>query len=425
MPVQYRSRQKFGMDAELHGVLSGLLRDHARDKLSVAKITWTDFTDNSTGTGGSTFPALTLPTAAYDANAAISAASAVVTTRGTGGSYVPGDILTLTGDTGSEPTFTITHTELRTAAVATSGTGADATGVTFTGSDGTGTKFTVTGDISTNTLSNITIVTRGNYTVNPTLATAPLTAAGYTGYELLVTMGAKTVALATAGSITTLGVEPHSTTTNSATGTGATLTVGWLAGVAETTFDTAAGKADNAMAVLAEQINGVFTALGIPVMTYSGTVATPGTVPAMDKTLAALSPASGSLALDFTTGRACMSVLRNNMATLIRAMNMIMAATGNATTADATGGSPYNARTLAASPPPYTSNPSPEAALVLSALPATTAGTGTAAGDTSISKAVMDAFLTSLANHVATLASKLNTLLPIANNSPLQAVLVD
>lgn len=157
-----------------------------------------------------------------------SAVSATVQTRqSSSGSYSIGEVISPDQDTGTEPEFTVTHLELSSASVAASGTGANATGITFTGTTGTGTKFTVTGDVSSNTLSNIAVVTRGDYTADLTdITQEPITAVGYTGYKLSVKMGVKTVALASAGSVSIVSANPL-TTTSDGDGTGATLNVTW------------------------------------------------------------------------------------------------------------------------------------------------------------------------------------------------------
>lgn len=196
--------------------------------------------------------------------------------------------------------------------------------------------------------------------------------------------------------------------------------------VLKTDYDAAATASLNGMAVVAQKLNLMFTILGLPLITYTGTVAVAGTIPAQTKTFTAGTPTTDAASMiGYATGKASMQGLKNNMATLIRASNMLNEAVGVPPTADGTGGRPSNSRT--SSGPPYvaTAGNNPTAALTIDALPATTAGLGTPAGSLTISKAVMDAFFTGLANDLATIASKLNTLMPTLATRPINVVAVD
>lgn len=430
MTVYLRNRDRFGVSADLSRSLRALAQSLAANKITSS--IWTDFTDNSGGVAGSLYPSMLVPREVFDGTDNVVAVSASVQTRQSStGSYAIGEVIHPDQDTGTEPLFTVSHLELSSAAVAASGTGANATGVTFTGTTGTGTKFTVTGDIATNTLSNIAVVTRGDYTTNLTdITQEPITAVGYTGYKLSVLMGVKTAVLdpTHVGSLSAIHANPI-TTASTGAGTGATLNVVWNAPVAKSVYDAAAVTANNAMAVISDRINDVFDVLGIPEITYTGTVSVAGTIPAVTKALTALSPSTPSTSVDFATGRASMVVLRNNMATVVKATNMVMSAIGATTTADSTGGSTNSSRQPNGMTPPFGGPPAnlpagPDAVLALVALPVTTSGSGTVAGETTINKSDLDAFFTVIANVCATIATKLNTALP-ANARPLEVVVVD
>lgn len=156
-----------------------------------------------------------------------------------------------------------------------------------------------------------------------------------------------------------------------------------------TETNTAIGVVHNALAALADHVNNLAGRLGLPVVTWAtGSVATAHTIPAITKTVAT---ANGANAVGFTTGTAAMNVLRNNFATVLHALNRALTASGYAVFKDNSGGSPQTDDTP-----------------VMTTTSATTGGQGTPAGAASVSKAVMDAFLTGLANNVATTISYVN-----------------
>ena len=179
-------------------------------------------------------------TAIYPANALtaltytgdITAASATVAAPQSGsGSYAPGDVLTVTGNTGTEPTFNVTDTEVVSVVINAVGSGGTPGLTTFTGTTGTGTKFQFTATIAgdgTLTGATPTLTVAGDYTVNPSsLTSEPITGGSLTGATVTIKMGVKTVTLATAGAISAVGANPLSTTVSPNVGTGCTLNVVW------------------------------------------------------------------------------------------------------------------------------------------------------------------------------------------------------
>lgn len=187
---------------------------------------------------------------------------ATVAVTGRGAGYAVGNVLTVAGGTGTAATLGVTHTELATVAVTGGGTGY-AVGNVLTVAGGTGTAATITvatvtpvtgvietvtittrGDYTVDptlvnavtggdgTLASLTLVlgvktasitTRGDYTVNPTLANSPTGGAG-TGATVLLVMGAKTVTIDDAGDYVTAPTNPVATTSDGS-GLACTLTL--------------------------------------------------------------------------------------------------------------------------------------------------------------------------------------------------------
>lgn len=158
------------------------------------------------------------------------AASAVVATAQTSGSYGINNVLTQVGGTGTEPTWTVTHVKVMTAVVNAGGTGGTPGAVTITGAgtgSGTGTKFQATGTIGEDGIlaGDLVVSVAGDYTVAPTsLSATPVTGGSLTGCTITITLGVKTVALLTAGLMTSVHANPVSTTVSPAGGVGCTLT---------------------------------------------------------------------------------------------------------------------------------------------------------------------------------------------------------
>jgi len=154
-------------------------------------------------------------------------------------------------------------------------------------------------------------------------------------------------------------------------------------GAPRAALNTALGVVDNAMAVVAENMNIARTRLGLPVLTYTGTVATPGTIPAMTKTLTAT---TGALCATYASSVTAFDKAEANLKKLAYAMNEVLTAIGvTPVTIGILGNIPVSA------------------ALVASGSTALSADGADAASDASV-----DAALTALANGVAKLAAVYN-----------------
>jgi hypothetical protein len=160
-------------------------------------------------------------------------------------------------------------------------------------------------------------------------------------------------------------------------------------------FNTAIGKINNAIAVLAGHLNDMgLTPLGLTTITGgNGTVATPSTVPALDKTLTGVDGSSDSALLrsEFLTQ---LVIARNNLATLVSAYNTVAVAIGQPTLANVTGGK--------ASPKLILTNQGTAGTAVL---------TANVSSSDLASDAAVDAALTALANNIATLSEKVDDVL--------------
>lgn len=179
------------------------------------------------------------PTAAFDGDGTGAAASVLakvnsiaLNAAGTGGNYVPGEVLIVSGGTGTSAKANVTVTELRTVTVVDGGEGyANNDVVSLDTGEGTSATFTVTTGAANTSVASLALTTRGSYTVNPTLTGAtttsdePETAFGLT---VNVTMRAKTLTLLNPGSYSALPTLSGAATTGSVSGTGLTvdLTIG-------------------------------------------------------------------------------------------------------------------------------------------------------------------------------------------------------
>ena len=124
-----------------------------------------------------------------------------------------------------------------------------------------------------------------------------------------------------------------------------------------------------------------------PVATQ-GTQGTAGTIAALT---ASLSASSGNAAIDFTTGTVAMRALRKDIVIMASGLNRILVAIGSDKITSVMDDEPFPTEDTAT-------------ATIANA----TAGTGSPRGTTSISDTVMDAFLTSARNNVATIAATWN-----------------
>lgn len=147
---------------------------------------------------------------------------------GTSG-YAPGDKLTVSGGTSTEAAkFNIKHTTVISATIVSGGTGGTDGSKTVTGTTGTGTKFQASVTIAGGAITSVdSISVGGAYTANPTdISNEPVTGASLSGAVLSVSMAIGSITADTAGSYSTLPVNPVSTTTDGG-GSGATLTMDW------------------------------------------------------------------------------------------------------------------------------------------------------------------------------------------------------
>lgn len=159
------------------------------------------------------------------------ALSATVVISGTGdvsADYVPGNILTVVGGTGTAATFTVASVKIRTAALFNDG-GGFVNGNTVTFSTGWATPAVLTltvadGVITAETITNAGVRSTALPTdpVQPDSTNGPGTLADTT---FNLGFGVNAVTVNAIGDYTVIGANPRTTTTNSANGTGATLTV--------------------------------------------------------------------------------------------------------------------------------------------------------------------------------------------------------
>jgi hypothetical protein len=161
------------------------------------------------------------------ANAAAKAVAVALNGPGTGGSYIPGETLSVTGGTGTAVAVSVTATEIRTVAIAVAGNGySNGDVVTLNTGSGTAATFTVTTGAADQIPASLALTTRGTYTTNPTLTSVGTTSANTAqanGLVVNVTTRIKTISTLDAGEYTVLPTLTGAATSGSATGTGATL----------------------------------------------------------------------------------------------------------------------------------------------------------------------------------------------------------
>lgn len=195
------------------------------------------------------------------------AKTATVATSGTGATnadYAPGDILTVSGGTGTAATFTVASVLIRTAAVQAAGGNTWATGDTVTFSTGWATPAVLTiTDNGSGGIASLTITNAGVRTTalpsDPVAPDSTTNGGGVNGATFNLGFGVNTVTSTAAGSYTVLPANPVATTTNSATGTGATLTVSY--GIGTATVSTAGSGYTSAPSVTLSGGNGTLTAV--------------------------------------------------------------------------------------------------------------------------------------------------------------------
>lgn len=163
-------------------------------------------------------------------------------------------------------------------------------------------------------------------------------------------------------------------------------------GTPATALNTALGKLDNAFAVVAQNVNLARTRLGLPVLTYTGTVAVAGTIPACDKTLAAT---SGTSTATFASTKTAIDKAEANLKKLAYATNDVLNAMGLAPVTVAIAGPiPVNVTIVA-----------------------TGTVSASASGSDAASDASVDAALTALVNGVAKIAAVYNAAMAQASTA--------
>jgi hypothetical protein len=156
-------------------------------------------------------------------------------------------------------------------------------------------------------------------------------------------------------------------------------------GADQAELNGAIDDAEDAMAVVAEHLNDVRALVGLTALTYAGTVAVADTIPAMTKSVAT---ANGASAVEFAEGMTRLAPVKNNLRVLVRAFNETMVACGIDPNADGLTGAFDNDYDLSA----------------------VADAAASADGSDSIAKTVADAFLDSLADNIASLATYWNAI---------------
>jgi hypothetical protein len=191
----------------------------------------TSVTVTAPGTGFQVVPTISFANAAGDttgANAAATATAKVIgatintSAMGSGGAYIPGEPLTITGGTGTAAVVTVANTAIRAAPAVTVAGSGYANGDTISFADGVGTQavFTVTTGAANTGVASLALTSNGSYTTNPTLvngATVNVTGAG-TGCRITANTRVKNVTLVTSGEYSALpstNAAPHATANGS------------------------------------------------------------------------------------------------------------------------------------------------------------------------------------------------------------------
>lgn len=191
-----------------------------------------EVTVTSIGTGFQVRPTVSFANAAGDttgngatATATAQVIGAAVNAVGTGGSYIPGESLTIANGTGTAAVLAVAQTSIRAAPTVVAAGSGYANGDTVSITDGAGTKavFTVTTGASTTNVASLALTSNGAYTTNPTLTNAATTNVTGSGTGLRVTCNTriKTVTVSSNGEYSALpstNAAGHST----ANGSGAT-----------------------------------------------------------------------------------------------------------------------------------------------------------------------------------------------------------
>lgn len=163
-------------------------------------------------------------------------------------------------------------------------------------------------------------------------------------------------------------------------------------GADDAEFNTAIGKIENAMAVIAEAANTARAKLGLTAFTYAGTVAASNTIAALDTSVSA---ATGANAIDYTEGKAAMETAKKHLRKLVFGLDEVFVALGETKLTSAVTGD-------------YTS---------AWALTAIADAASSADGSEAVSKADADDFLADFADNIATIAAKWNAVMVQASDT--------
>lgn len=196
---------------------------------AISPFTATSATVSAAGTGYSPSNTITVDGGTYSTPAqftvdTVKAVDGAYAVPQTSGSYVPTNVLTLVGGTGTSASYAVVSTQVVSATVASGGTNGLSGSQVVTGTTGIGTKFSANVTVSAagviTSVNSITV--GGDYTTNPTsLAAEPVTGAGITGATLNISMGVNRLNVNNAGSYSVLPPAPVAVTGGG--GTGATI----------------------------------------------------------------------------------------------------------------------------------------------------------------------------------------------------------
>ena len=173
----------------------------------------------------------------YNAGAAVSddytLDTVAINSAGTGGSYVPGDILYIDGGSyDAVATVNVVTTEVRTIAIATAGSSYSNSSIIALA---TGTGTYANASVTTNgsgVPTALTLINRGSFTVNPTLSSGATTTTNGSGSGLTVTVTTRILSVAPV-SVGSYTVQPDVLTGNIPTGgsgSGARLNIAFAQG---------------------------------------------------------------------------------------------------------------------------------------------------------------------------------------------------
>lgn len=161
----------------------------------------------------------------------------------------------------------------------------------------------------------------------------------------------------------------------------------------KTAFDAAVVKIDSALNSLLIASNRTRRQLGLPMIIRNSSAVVTAAIPALDLALVAVN-GTGNNAVEANTAIAQLTIIRNNFATVLAGINALGTALGYPIVEDISGGATYGNW----------------ASTTLVANAATAAGVAGTASTQSLADPAVDAFLTSIANNIATVTFYLNSI---------------